>query len=89
MALPSFWENTNSDFSSGPVVKNPPSNAGHVGSIPGQGTKIPLAFCLTTTEPAGSRVHVLQLEKCPHAATKTQHSQKRETEHKYFFLEVP
>ena len=28
------------DFPGGPVVKNPPSNAGDVGSIPGQGTKI-------------------------------------------------
>ena len=27
----------------GPVVKNPPSSAGYVGSIPGQGTKIPHA----------------------------------------------
>ena len=26
-----------------PVVKNPPSNAGDVGSIPGRGTKIPHA----------------------------------------------
>ena len=31
------------DFPGGPVVKNPPSNAGHMGSIPGQGTKIPHA----------------------------------------------
>ena len=29
------------DFPGGPVVKNPPSNAGNVSSIPGQGTKIP------------------------------------------------
>ena len=29
------------NFSGGPVVKNPPSNAGDVGSIPGWGTKIP------------------------------------------------
>ena len=29
------------DFPGGPVVKNPPCNAGDVGSIPGQGTKIP------------------------------------------------
>ena len=29
------------DFPGGPVVKNPPSSAGAVGSIPGQGTKIP------------------------------------------------
>ena len=31
------------DFLDGPVVGNLPSNAGNVGSIPGQGTKIPLA----------------------------------------------
>ena len=40
----------------GPVVKNPPSNAGDAGSIPGQGTKIPHAAGqpsprATTTEP--------------------------------------
>ena len=29
------------DFPSGPVVKNSPSNAGDMGSAPGQGTKIP------------------------------------------------
>ena len=31
------------EFPGGPVVKNPPCNAGDVGSIPGQGTKIPYA----------------------------------------------
>ena len=31
------------DFPGEPVVKNLPSNAGDVGSIPGQGTKIPHA----------------------------------------------
>ena len=31
------------DFPGGPVVKNPPCNAGDTGSIPGQGTKIPHA----------------------------------------------
>ena len=31
------------DFPGGPVVKNPPSNAGDMGSIPGWGTKIPHA----------------------------------------------
>ena len=31
------------DFPGGPVVKNPPCNAGDEGSIPGQGTKIPYA----------------------------------------------
>jgi len=43
------------DFPGGPVVKNPPTNAGDTGSIPGQGTKIPhaveqLILCTTTTE---------------------------------------
>ena len=28
------------DFPGGPVVKNPPSNGGDVGSMPGGGTKI-------------------------------------------------
>ena len=28
------------DFPGGPEVENPPSNAGDIGSIPGQGTKI-------------------------------------------------
>ena len=31
------------DFPGGPVVKNPPSNAGDAGATPGQGTKIPHA----------------------------------------------
>jgi len=31
------------DFPDSPVVKNPPSNAGDKGSIPGQGTKTPHA----------------------------------------------
>ena len=29
------------DFPGGPAVKNPPANAGDMGSIPGLGTKIP------------------------------------------------
>ena len=44
------------DFPGGQVVKNPPSNAGDIGSIPGWGTKIPhatgqLSPHTTTTEP--------------------------------------
>ena len=35
--------NVGGDFPGGPVVKNLPSNAGDVGSIPGWGTKIPHA----------------------------------------------
>ena len=43
------------DFPGGPVVKNPPSKAGDVGLIPGQGTNIlhaagQLSPCATTTE---------------------------------------
>ena len=30
------------NFPGGPVIKNLPSNAGDMGSIPGQGTKIPM-----------------------------------------------
>ena len=49
------------DFPGGPVVKNPPSNAGDKGSVPGWGTKIPhatgqLSLCATTRE-----AHTLQL----------------------------
>ena len=45
------------DFPGGLVVKNPPSNAGDAGSIPGRGTKITHAVGqvsphTTTTEPA-------------------------------------
>ena len=44
------------DFSGGPVVKNQPSNAGDMDSLPCQGTKIPhaagqLSQCAATTEP--------------------------------------
>ena len=41
MEVPQKTENR--DFPGGPVAKKPPSNAGDVGSIPGQGTKIPHA----------------------------------------------
>ena len=58
-----FW-----DFPGGPVVKNPPSNAGKAGSIPGRGTKIrpaagQLSQCATTTEPARSGAHATPREK--------------------------
>ena len=44
------------DFPGGTVVKNQPSNAGDMGSIPGRGTKIPhaagqLSLHAATTEP--------------------------------------
>ena len=34
-------QNMLQDFPGGPGVKNPPPNAGDMGSIPGRGTKIP------------------------------------------------
>ena len=63
------------DFPGGPVVKNPPSNAGDVGSIPGRGTKIPrameqLSLNAAATESACSEACVPQLESS-HATTKT------------------
>ena len=50
------------------MVKNPPSNAGDAGSIPGQGTKIPhatgqLSLRATTNEPAHSGAHATTREK--------------------------
>ena len=55
------------------MVKNPPANAGGVGWIPGQGTKIPHV--------RGNQAHVAPLPslhaatKTLHAATKAQHRQ--------------
>ena len=60
------------DIPGGPVVKNPPYNAGDMGSIPGQGTKIPhatgqLSPCATTTELA-------RLNQSPHATNYRAHA---------------
>ena len=54
----------------GPVVTNPPANAGDVGSIPGQGTEIPhasgqLSPCAITSEAHVPRVLEQQQEKSP------------------------
>ena len=56
------------DTSGGPVVKNLPSNAGDVSSIPGQGTRIICAAGqlrprVTIIEPMHSSVHAPQQEK--------------------------
>ena len=66
------------DFHCGPLVKNPPCNAGDVGLIPAWGTTIPHATeqlhpCTTTGEP------VCPNEKIPRAAIKTQCSQIKPT----------
>ena len=44
-------KNTLWDFPGGPVVKNPPSSAGDLCSIPGQGTKTPQLLRPTALEP--------------------------------------
>ena len=58
------------DFSGGPVVKNSPPNAGDVGWIPGQGTKIPhaaeqLSPHTAATQPPHSGTRVPQQGKPP------------------------
>ena len=64
------------DFPGGSVVKNPPSTAGDTGSIPGGRTKIPhasgqLSPRAATTEPVQSGAQAPQLERSPHATTKS------------------
>ena len=48
------------DFPGGPLIKNPPSNAGDVGSIPGQGTKIPHAVGQQSPHTATTEAHMPQ-----------------------------
>ena len=64
------------------MVKNPPSNAGDAGSIPGQGTKIPhatgqLSLRAATTEPVHSGAHTPQLESLHVATTEPVRSRAR------------
>ena len=58
------------DFSGGPVVKNPPANAGDTGSIPGAGRShmLQLSLCPTTAEPAlqGPQLQPLNPEHVKH-----------------------
>ena len=49
------------DFPGGPAVKNPPSNSGETGSIPGPGTKIPT--CCRATKPPSCNKNPVQPEK--------------------------
>ena len=62
------------DFPGGPMIQNPPSNAGNVGSIPGQETKMPHAEGQLSprTPQLGS----------PRAITKTPHRQKKKKKEK-------
>ena len=68
--LPCAWEvrvmeGKQGDFPGGSLVENSPSSAGDVGSIPGQGTKVPhpmgqLSQCIATTEPRCFGAHTPQ-----------------------------
>ena len=62
------------DFPGGPVVKNPPSNAGDKCSIPSQGTKIPHA---TKTQ---HRQQQQQQKKTTARSPKTQRQRSRDRE---------
>ena len=54
-------------FPGGPVIMNPPSNAGHMALIPGRETKIPHAV----EQPSWGTTHrVPVLRKIPHDAMK-------------------
>ena len=72
------------DFPAGPVVKNLPSSAGDVGSIPGRGTKIPhaaepLSPPATTTELARlTREPACRKLQSPHSLEPVRH--KREAQ---------
>ena len=70
------------DFPRGPVVKNLPFNAGDVGSVPGEGTKIlrateQLSLGTATAEPVCHNQCAPQAKgprdaaKIPHPATRT------------------
>ena len=68
-------DDTLGDFLDGPVVENPPSSAGDMGSNPGQGTKMPHAQGqLDPSVPQLLSLPVATKITC--AATETQRSQK-------------
>ena len=58
------------DVPGGPVVKNPPSNAGETGMIPGQRAKIPHAPGQLSSSATTKEARVPQ-RKSPHDETKT------------------
>ena len=70
------------DFPSGPVVKSPPANAGHMGSLPALGRScLPGQLSLSTTalnlsSGAHTRPEHRSQRKPSRAATRTQRSQK-------------
>ena len=70
------------DYTGGPVLKNPLCNAGDMGSIPGEGTKIPhaterLSPGTATTKPECSKAYTPQLESSRAGAPKPMCHNKR------------
>ena len=67
------------DFSGDPAVKNPPSNAGDLGLIPGQGIGIPHVpgqlSLFATARGCSNEEPACHNERSLHVATKTQCSQ--------------
>ena len=60
------------------MVKNPPSNAGDVGSIPGRGTKIPHAAGQLSPHATNYRAHVLWSPSTTARERKNVHTTTRE-----------
>ena len=78
LALKSLIYNDSGNFPGGPMAKNPPSNTGDAGLIPGWGIKIPHAAGqvsphATTTDPV---CHKLQ---SPHVLEPECHNQREKT----------
>ena len=76
------------DFPGGPVVKNPPYSAGDMGSIPGQGTKIPHAAGQLSPRATNYRAHApwslcttTREEKNLHATTRQKPARRNERSH--------
>ena len=76
-------ESQGGDFHGSPVVKNLPCNTGHMGSIPGQKTKIlhateQLSLCATSRESVPRREGSCMTTKILHVATKISCSQRKD-----------
>ena len=60
------------------MVKNPPSNAGDVGSIPGRGTKIPHAAGQLSLRATATELAHLNERENPHATTREKPAHRNE-----------
>ena len=72
---------TNWDFPGGTEVKNPPSNAGYTGLIPGHGTKIPYATRQLNMYAKTGEVCMMQERACmPHRRASIAKKKKKRKE---------